>query len=377
MDNNEKKLWKDVKDYDGKKFGWLNVKKAKISPYNVRHSESPEEKKEIELDLSKSIKKLGLQQIPVATKLGSVYIGGRRLIAHDINAEEWMLCEQRDASPQEQLVTSYSENYNRKEMHYLNEGRAFTILCKMEKISQRKLAEKLGISVGYISDRISCWKHLSVHAVNIISSRSNKDDNPDRVLTFEKARLLATEDIPDKIRVKLVKEIIKKGFSFKELKSILDKGRKKIWEIENVDKSVRMVLNQKYDNYWDTELSVEKIEDEIRKLKGLPSKTRKWRVSLNTILGREITPTNVPIFYTKTAKEYFKHYNGKFLFWELIAHGELSKLAKQEKELFTEDELRKNGDLTKLFEMMETDNKIGKITRIIDLGKPKNEDSHQ
>lgn len=231
-----------------KVFAWARVKDLKVSPYNVRPEVTEEEREEIRSSLAKSIKELGLQQIPVCTSNGEVYIGGRRLIAHDELGEEWMLVEIRDATPFEQMIASYTENFHRKEPNYLDEGRLFLQMCELGGISKRKLAKKLGVSEGYVRDRIRIWERLNRHGVT--------------TLTFEQARLLALDIIPDDKREILIQRLETGEIDFSKLQRIISKSKAALQLIEQAPtEEIQKQLKAEFEDVlWTEDLSFDYLE---------------------------------------------------------------------------------------------------------------------
>lgn len=190
-----------------KTFAYVKVKGLKISKYNVRPETTPEEKEEIKTELAKSIKELGLQQLPVITSEGEVFIGGRRSIAFKELGEEWMLAEIRDAAPFEQMIASYTENFHRKEPDFMNEGKLFEQMCKEGQVSAAELGKKLGLSQETINHKISAYDKLH-------------DLSGGQSITFEQARMLSTSDIPDDKREELVK-MVSEGMKTQDLRKII------------------------------------------------------------------------------------------------------------------------------------------------------------
>lgn len=177
-----------------KTFAFVRVKDLTISKYNVRPEITPEDKEEIRTELAKSIRELGLQQLPVVTPEGEVFIGGRRTVAFKELGEEWMLAEIREATPFEQLVASYTENFHRKAPNFMEEGKLFKQMCEIGQVSAAQLAKKLGLSDTTILSKIKAWEKLH-------------DLPGGETITFEQARMITSSDISDDVRKKLVERL--------------------------------------------------------------------------------------------------------------------------------------------------------------------------
>jgi len=254
-----------------KVFAWAKVKDLRISKYNVRPEVSEEEREEIKETLGKSIKEIGLQQIPVCTSEGEVYIGGRRLIAHDEIGEEWMLVEIRDASPFEQMLASYTENFHRKSPDYWNEGKLFSQMIKLGKVSQRELAKKLGLSRPYVEDRIQIWERLSGRRASMSG------------LDFKQVRLLTRDtDIPEGKLDTLIEDLKSGELSTRELEKILAETKiAKKWLSEASEK-VRKSLEPIYEPLLYTKaLDLDRLNRDISKAEGNPLPLKKMKIAFS------------------------------------------------------------------------------------------------
>jgi len=247
--------FRDVTTISGKKFGFVRVKDTKISPYNVRPEASPEEK-EIK-DLAKSIKELGLQQLPVCTSKGEVYIGGRRKIAMELNNEEWMLVEIRDLPPLEQMLASYSENFHRREPDYWNEGILFKKMMSLGNLSYRELAKKLGLSKDYVAYRVKITNTLNKALTEGI--------------TFDQARILSSSRVPEKVREKLVTRLKAGEIDTKKLIKILAKTDTAKEMLETTTDEIREKIEEEFkDQFYTEHLDLDYLDYRISKEEGSP-----------------------------------------------------------------------------------------------------------
>lgn len=264
--------FKDRVKIDGTEYAMLKVSTASISKYNVRPTPTKEERTEIAEGLAQSIKEIGLKQLPVCTSKGEIYIGGRRYIAFDINQKDWMAVRIEDATPFEQLIASYSENDQRKNVTYQNEGKLFYNMLELgndefrdetrekgswKKFTQEDLAKKLGKSQSDIQRKIQVYKNLVI--TEIIPLRSY----PDRVTpTLEQAIVVARTTTPKEARPILIKQIVdKKIKNVPTLRKVIDDSRESIELFESAkNEKIQTEVETKHkDNLFTTEIDPNRI----------------------------------------------------------------------------------------------------------------------
>jgi len=287
----------------GKKiFAYVKVKDLKISEYNVRPGATPEEKEEIKTELAKSIKELGLQQLPVITPEGEVFIGGRRTIAFKELGEEWMLAEIRNAAPFEQMIASYTENFHRKSPDYMNEGRLFKEMIK-EGVAKGDiklqghgdkghgiLGKKLGISNDYVDARVRIFETLSSAAGG-------------SGIAFEQARMLSTSDIPDDKRAELVK-MASEGIKTQDLKKIIATTNATKALLEGETEEVQKQAEKEFkDQLYTKDLDITAIKWRLEEIAGDSHSTGKGRIWWD----------EHGITSTEEAIAWFKKYGGRHL----------------------------------------------------------------
>jgi len=202
-----KELFRNVANVGDKTVAELRVKMAKISKWNYRPEPTKEDLDEIKETLGKSIKELGLKQLPVCDTQGHVYAGGRRLLAYRELGLEWIPVMVEDKDPLEEFATSFAENKHRKDPDWFEDGKKFLEIIHETNISENELAKKLGIMQQTVSDRVRSYEALNGYngVVNI---------------TVEQARMLSTSDIPEDKREELVK-MATKGMKTQDLRKII------------------------------------------------------------------------------------------------------------------------------------------------------------
>ncbi|RLC74793.1 MAG: hypothetical protein DRJ03_31330 [Chloroflexi bacterium] len=264
--------YKEIVEKDGKKFGLLILKKAKLSPYNLGSDLTEEERKEIVEALKESIDKQGLQQMMVATSKGEIFIGGSRLEAlKELGIEEvWV--EIRDGTPDQLILWSITENQFRKpsESRFLEEGKRFKEWLQLTGKSISELARQSGFSRQYVQDRIRMYEKLVEDLKGCRAAAG---------LTIEKAREIARTWTwtTEEEREKLLNNCIENNWDFKTLRRVIIKTReaKQILntvEDEKIEKEVRELFE---DLFFTPELDTEEMiyEIELRE-SGAPKTTR-------------------------------------------------------------------------------------------------------
>lgn len=199
--NLDKNKFKEVITFGNKAFGFLKLSEAKVADTNIRKEKlSVEETKVIQDTLAKSIKDIGLQQFPVCTPEGEVFIGGRRLKAFELNKEQWIPVEIRDINSYQQRLDSWAENKARMEVEPLSEAQHFKETMQIEKKSAYQLAKDLGLPETYINDRLKVLETLSsTPGVLLQDERGLTREQEKKAVTFTKARDLSRDWVPQKL----------------------------------------------------------------------------------------------------------------------------------------------------------------------------------
>jgi len=292
-----------------KTFAFVRVKDLKISKYNVRGEISPEEKEVIKVELAKSIKEFGLQQLPVVTPNGEVFIGGRRTVAFKELGEEWILVEIRDATPFEQLVASYTENFHRKNMNYIEEGKALKTMCELKGMSTYELAKELGISPYAIQQKIRVYEKLG----------SCIDAYAVRNIPFEVARMIASIEENDK-RERLVNLVIEKGLKADDVKKIIGTTNAVKSLIENEKPEIQKKAKQKFEPlYYTPELDIAEVKWYLEE----------WSGDSHSLSRGRIWWDEHGITCTEEAVKWFQKYGGVHIRDLMGSEGEWDRVQEQ------------------------------------------------
>jgi ParB-like chromosome segregation protein Spo0J len=278
--NLDKNKFKDVVTVGNKTFGYLKVTESSLSPNNIRPEISKEEVQVIKVTLLPSIDAIGMQQLPVSTPNGEIFIGGRRRQVYLEKKETWLPIEIRDTQDYDQMKDSWAENRARKDVEPLEEARHFAKMMKEKNISAEKLADELGLPHTYVKDRRQILEAFGISPESGVSkiaeSKGLTKEEEKKTITYEKARVLSRDWVPKKTREKLVKKIKDEGLSHQELQRELGKGKVIQTIIEQEEKAdVKAKLEEKYGGEKAFEVEPEIVLEKQRELKGLaPSLTK-------------------------------------------------------------------------------------------------------
>ena len=273
----------------GKTFALIRVKDAKISKYNVRKEPDKLEREVIKETLAKSIKELGLQQMPVCTSEGEIFVGGRRYIAYDELQEEWMAVEVRDLLPVDQMMASWTENFHRKEPDYWNEGRLFKKMITLGGVSIRSLAERLGVSEPYVRHRIKIHEKIS-------------DAFASRAITYETARYIATSELPQEAEQKLFDKAISERLEAPEVKKLISNGKAVSTLLEGTTEEIAKEFTDKLgEKLYLEELDIGRIHHDITVAEGNQPALKTIEIEGDVFKSEQEADT------------YFKKYGGCFV----------------------------------------------------------------
>lgn len=325
--NYDLKKFKDVTRVGNKWFGFLKLSEAKISKNNIRSLFSNEDLEIIKTQLCPSIKAIDLQQLPVTTTNGDVFIGGRRLKAFEFNNETWLPVEIRDCSPYEQMKSSWAENRARKEVEPLEEAKHFDKMLKEKKLTYRGLATELGISKSFIDDRLNLLKTFgSVRTADKIIEATGTSLDKKRI-TVAKARQLARDWVPQKVREEVVEKIETEGMTHEEVQRKLGKGKviQTIIEQED-DPKIQENLEKEFGGTtaFKEDLKVEDVIEKQRFLKGLSPTLMKKIIDINEFTKQALN-IQIPKDTMAEIIKYFIDKGGRYIGLKVYVEGEVPR----------------------------------------------------
>jgi ParB/RepB/Spo0J family partition protein len=333
MKINESKF-RDLKEIDEHTyFGWLKVSELKLSPNNIRPEISKQESKEIEVTLLPSIQVLGMQQLPVCTPEGEVFIGGRRSESYRLKGEKWIPILIKDLDEAEQIKSSLAENKARKDVEPLDEAKQFRKLKKTKNLSSHQIAKETGYPVTIVEDRLRILEVFEQDAQSLGSFKGTKGltkEQEKKTITYEKANILSRDYVPKKTRDKLVKKIKDEGLSHEELQRELGKGKVVQTIIEEEEKpEIKAQLEQEYGGDKSFEVEPETVLEKQRELKGLaPSLTKIELSSEDFETDAEKIDVQIHPKVMQRIVKYFLDKKGRYVGCEVVVKGEVAKSEK-------------------------------------------------
>jgi ParB family chromosome partitioning protein len=329
--NLDKNKFKDVVTVGNKTFGYLKLSDSSLSPNNIRPEISKEEVQAIKVTLLPSIEAIGMQQLPVCTPDGEIFIGGRRREAFKLKGEVWLPVEIRDTQAYDQMRDSWAENRARKEVEPLEEARHFKKMMIETKKSQRELETDLGVPEGYVRDRIRILETLGAETLRIKDERGLTKEQEKKSVTLEKARVLSRDWVPQKTREKLVKKIKDEGLSHENLQRELGKGKVVQTIIEQEEKpEVKAKLEEEYGGEKAFEVEPEIVLEKQRELKGLaPNLTKIELPAENFETDTEKIDVQINQKVMQRIVKYFLDKKGRYVGCEVTVKGEVAKSEKE------------------------------------------------
>lgn len=329
--NLDKTKFKDVVTVGNKTFGYLELSESSLSSNNIRPEISKEEVQVIKVTLLPSIDAIGMQQLPVCTPNGEIFIGGRRREAFKLKGETWLPVEIRDTQDYDQMKDSWAENRARKDVEPLEEARHFKKMMETSKVSINQLSKDLALPHGYIHDRLQVLEALGVETLDRIEeSKGMTKEQEKKTITYEKAKVLSRDWVPKKTREKLVKKIKDEGLSHQELQRELGKGKVVQTIIEQEEKpEVKKQLEAKYGGEKAFEIEPEKVLEDQRQMKGLaPSLTKIELPSEDFETDAEKIDVQIHPKVMQRIVKYFLDKKGRYISCEVIVIGEVAKSEK-------------------------------------------------
>jgi len=144
-------------------------------------------------ELVLSIKQMGLIEPIIVRPKGErfeVIAGHRRLLASQIAKTPELPCIVKRLGQEETEIMKLHENMYREDISPLDEAKHFNYLIQSQKISPAKLAQFIGKSATYVSERLATFNYPD-ELRNALASRK---------ITFSSAREFARHPDPEKIK---------------------------------------------------------------------------------------------------------------------------------------------------------------------------------
>ena len=192
----------------------IAIKEIETNPFQPR----TQFEKEALLELSNSIKELGIIQPVTVRKLGygkyQLISGERRFRASQIAGLTEIPAFIRIANDQEMLEMALVENIQRQELDAIEVAFSYQKLIEECGLTQEKMSERVGKKRSTVSNYL---RLLKLPAENQLSIRT-------RDISMGHARALVTID-DDKFQVTLSRRIMKEGLSVRQVEEIVKESR--------------------------------------------------------------------------------------------------------------------------------------------------------
>ncbi len=179
--------------------------------------------------LSDSIKQFGLMQALNVRKNGDVYeliSGERRLRASKIAGLKAVPCVLAEVGEDDSSIMSLIENVQREDLNFYELALSYKNILEKFSMTQKELATKLSLSQSSIANKLRIL-NLNKAMIDMIIQNN---------LTERHARVLLKID-DEKLRLRALKTIIKKGLNVRNSEELVEKLLKS-------DKKKRTVVKQ-------------------------------------------------------------------------------------------------------------------------------------
>ena len=230
----------------------IPIEKIRPNPYQPR-KEFP--KKALE-ELSQSIKEYGLLQPITVRQINSdVYelvTGERRLRASKMIGMKNIPAIVIATQERDSAILAMIENLQREDLHYLDEAVGYASLIHAHGFTQEELARKIGKNQSTIANKIRLLK-LPENIKKLLIMNN---------LTERHARaLLRLPD--DDLRMKVIKQIIKKKYNVKKTEMVITRILNKL-QLERSDSRKRIKAHR---YYGDTRIIINTIKKAVNMIK--------------------------------------------------------------------------------------------------------------
>ncbi|MCK9594113.1 MAG: ParB/RepB/Spo0J family partition protein [Candidatus Omnitrophica bacterium] len=202
-----------TEEVQSKKIAFLDLAKVKPNPLQPREDFDPESMAE----LVQSIKEKGLLQPILVRPKGDNYeliAGERRLRAANLLNLKEIPAIIKDVEDRDSLELALIENIQRQELNPIEEARAYQYLIEKFRLTQEEVGDVLGKSRVTITNSLRLLK---------LPGEIQEEVRSGRISYAHGRALLEIEDA--NMQRKLVRDIISKSLSVRELESIIKTRR--------------------------------------------------------------------------------------------------------------------------------------------------------
>lgn len=230
----------------------IPIDKIRPNPYQPRKEFSKQALEE----LSQSIKEYGVLQPITVRRIGSdsyeLVAGERRLRASKMVGMEYIPAIVIATHEKDSAILAMIENLQREDLHYLDEAVGYASLIQDHGFTQEELAKKIGKNQSTIANKIRLLR-LPDNIKKLLIMNN---------LTERHARALLR--IPDdELKLKALKQIIKKKYTVKETEMMITRILKKL-QFEQNEKMDQVKMHRYYS---DTRIFINTIKKAVNMIK--------------------------------------------------------------------------------------------------------------
>lgn len=325
----DKNKFKDIATVGNKTFGYLKLSEAKLSINNIRPETTKEETEVIRVTLLPSIDAIGMQQLPVSSPKGEIFIGGRRLKAYEIKKEQWLAVEIRDVDDLEQMRASWAENRARQEVKPMEEARHFKKMVDAKGLSGRQLAHELGLSEDYVQRRLK-WVNTVLHGTEVVKGTGKQSEV--KMITEEKMDALTSDWVEPKVQDKLIEKITTEGMTKQQVQSATG-------EIKKIQITIEQEPDQKFKEQLEKEFGGEKVfehtaaevEDKRKELHKEKPVMANESLSIDDFLQGQTITVNIPQDVMARIVKYYLDKQGRYTGYKITVEGQIARSKKVKK----------------------------------------------
>lgn len=327
--NLDKNKFKDVVQVSNKTFGFLKLSEAKLSQNNIRPVISKEEAEVIRVTLLPSIEAIGMQQLPVSSTKGEIFIGGRRFKAYELKGEQWLLVEIRDVDDQEQMRASWAENRARREVQPMDEARHFKKMVDAKGISGRELAQELGLSKDYVDERLK-WIAVSPRDTSVVKGTGKKSEIKE--VTEEKMTSLTSGWVEPKVRDKLIAQIKTEGMTVQQVQSTVKEIKKVQLTVEQEpDQKIKETIEKAFSGEKVLEHTSIEVEDRRKELHNEKPIQTDENLPIDDFLQGQTVAVNIPQDVMARIVKHYLDKQGRYTGYKITVEGKVARSKKQKK----------------------------------------------
>jgi ParB-like chromosome segregation protein Spo0J len=271
-----------------------------------------------------------MQQLPVSSPNGEIFIGGRRLKAYELKGEQWLAVEIRDVDDFEQMRSSWAENRARKEIDPLEEGKHFKKMVDFQKLSGAQLARDLGLSDDYVLDGLQIAETYGLGGGEIIKGTGTKSEL--KKLTKKKAVALLSSWIKPEVRKKIEIKIKTEGMKEDQVQSLVLEIKKIQLSIEQEpDQTIKEKLEKEFGGDKVLEHKSTEVEDRRDEEHNKKPVQADENLPIDNFLEGQTVTVNTPQDVMARIVKYYLDRKGRYTGYKITVEGKIARSKKKKR----------------------------------------------